>query len=69
MFWSEGSQNEPNGSKIVAINVIKIIHEHDLNDVQKTGIKCFGAKEAEMSLRTLTSCNHRHQNFSLTRRT
>ena len=35
MFWAQGDQNEPNGSKIVPINVIKIFHEHDVNDVKK----------------------------------
>ena len=63
MFWAQGGQNDPNGSKILAINVIKIFHEHDVNDVKKVGIKCFWAHKAEMSLRTSTSSNHRHQNF------
>ena len=48
MFWSEGSQNEPNGSKIVAINVIKIFHEHDVCDVKKVGIKCFAAQDIKI---------------------
>ena len=55
-----GGQNKPNGSKIVPINVIKIIHKHDVNYVKKVGIKCFWAQEAEMRLRPLTSSNHRH---------
>ena len=65
MFWAQGGgQNEANGTKNGSTSCDHIFHEHDLNDVQKIGIKCFWAKEAEMSLRTLTSCNHRHQNFS-----
>ena len=64
-----GGGNEPNDRKIVPINVIKIIHEHDVNDVKKVGIKCFLAQEAEMSSRPLISSNHRRRNFSLTRRT
>ena len=44
--------------------MIKIFHEHDVNDVKKVGIKYFGGQEAEMSLRPLTSSNHQHQNFS-----
>ena len=50
-----GGENHPNGSKILTINVIKIFNEHDVNDVKKVRIKCFWAKEAEMSLRPLTS--------------
>ena len=63
MFWAQGGQNQPNGSKIVTINGIKIFHEHDVNDVKKVRIKCFRAKEAEMSIRPLPS-NHQPQNFS-----
>ena len=64
MFWAQGRQNEENGSKIVPINLMKIFHEHDVNDVKKVRIRCFWAKEAEISLRPLPSSNHRHQNFS-----
>ena len=30
-----GGQNESNGSKILPVDVIKIFHEHDLNDAKK----------------------------------
>ena len=59
-----GGQSESNGSKILPVDVIKIFHEHDLNDVKKVLIKCFWAQDAEMSLRSLTSFNHPDQNFS-----
>ena len=49
--------------KLVQFNVIKFFYEHDVNDAKKVAIMCFWAQEAEMSLRPLTSSNHRHQNF------
>ena len=48
--WEGGGGNEPNDRKIVSINVIKIFHEHEVNDAEKVGIKCFCAQEAEISL-------------------
>ena len=51
MFWAQGGQNQPNGSEIVTINVIKIFHEHDVNDLKQLRVKCFWVQEAEMSLR------------------
>ena len=49
MFWAQGGQNEPNGSKSVPINMFKIFHEHDVNDVKKNGIKCFWAQDIKIS--------------------
>ena len=44
MFWVQQGQNEPNGSKIVPINAIKIFHENDINNVKKFESIFFGPK-------------------------
>ena len=60
MFWAQGGQNEANGTKNGSTSCDQIFHEHAVND-----INCFWAHKAEMSLRTLTSCNQLHQERKL----
>ena len=63
MFWAQAGQNEANVTKMVPINEIKIFHKHDVNDVKRIPMNFWG-QMAEMSLRPLTSSNHRPQIFS-----
>ena len=50
MFLDPGGRNESNSQKRVPASKMKTFHELDVHYVQKKGIKCFWAHDAEMSL-------------------
>ena len=48
MSWAQGGQYEPNGRKILLLNVNKIFHEQDLNGVKKWN-QVFWAQDTKIS--------------------
>ena len=54
MFLGSGKRNESNNDQLARIGEKKIFHELDVHHVQKVGIKCFWAQEAEMTLTAIS---------------
>ena len=59
-----GGQNESNSQYPARIGEKKIIHELDVHDVLKAGIKRFWAQEAKMSLTANTPFESGEEIFS-----
>ena len=61
---ASGGRNESNSHQLAGIGEKKIFHELDVHHVKKVGIKRFSAKEAEMSLRAMSSFESARRKFS-----
>ena len=56
-------RNESNSHQLARIGEKKIFHELDVHHVSKVGINRFWAKEAEMSLRAISSLESASEKF------
>ena len=58
-----GGRNESNSHQLLRIGEKKIFYELDVHHVHKVVIKRFWAREAEMSLRAISSCESARRKF------
>ena len=59
-----GGRHESKSHQLARIGEKKIFHELDVHHVENTGIKRFRAKQAEMSLTTISLFESGEENFS-----
>ena len=60
---SAGGRNWSNSHQLPRIGEKKIFHQLDVHHVQKEGIKCFWAQEAEMSLTAISLLESARRKF------